>query len=369
MSVYQVRSGTQRSVDELLRVATQNPGVEVVIFNKSGLSLSDAVKPSNLSFTVLPPETFGETISRLQVQNDDYVIWCNDDDNFCFSESLLQVVDSLKLPVVGLPEMAINTSSEKIIINWTRLVDASGIRNRYAEYVSTGAPLIFSLIPGFIFNSWLSYVRDSPLKLPYFDTQLNLACLTIDSIKESGTHVYEYGAQNWESSNDYYSKLRWVRELHLDEDLISTLDTCRLIENVVFVSTLNFENLELRTKYLRVLVRQFYFMNDAQRDLLSINFRGRLFVLLFMVSPITIRRFLMNSYQRYFFGPNSILKKPLKFGDNVPRKIANVFNGLVQIESADEFEKILTDKRLHEYLNLPKKHIVFWRMKYQTSDF
>jgi hypothetical protein len=369
MSVYQVRPGTQRSVDELLRVATENADIEVVIFNKTGESLSDDTKSSNLSFRVIPPETFGETISRLEVQNDDNVIWCNDDDDFYFSESLTQIVGSLKLPVVGLPKMTIATSSEKISISWTRLIDAKGIRNRYVEYVVTGAPLIFSLIPGFLFNSWLTYIRDSPLKLPYFDTQLNLACLTMNSMREMSTHVYEYGAQNWETVNDYDSKLRWVRELDLDEDLISKLDICRLIENIVFISSMDCCDSEVRTKFLRVLVRQFYFMNDAQRQSLSINFRGRLFVLLFTVSPLIVRRFLLNSYRRYFLGTNSPSQKPLKLGDNIPRRIANIFNGLVQIKSAEEFEIVLSDDKLHEFLNLPKKHIDFWRMKYRTSVF
>ena len=41
MSVYRVRPGTRRSVDEMLRTARNNPQIEVVVFNKTGSPLTD----------------------------------------------------------------------------------------------------------------------------------------------------------------------------------------------------------------------------------------------------------------------------------------------------------------------------------------
>jgi len=369
MSVYKVRSGTTRSVDEMLRTARNNPQIEVVIFNKTGRQLTDESAPANLRLVTVEPETFGETISRLKVKDEDTVIWCNDDDLFEFAENLLPLASRLEGKKVGLPIMSIETSSKKIDIDWSGLTTATCISERYQAYSQAPAPLIFAAIPGTIFNIWINYVKNIYVKFPYLDTQLNLACLTASSFEVTNDYTYVYGAFNWESSRKMHETTKtWIKDLGLDHDAVYTLDMCRAIDDIVFVSQM--PNLESNTKreFLDVLFDHLSFMNQSHRTTLAPTLRGRVFVSFFDSQPLLIKRILIRIYQYYYFRHESKHRGLVRYRRKIPRNVSDKLFGGQRIASVEDFQSFLEIDGLHQYLSIPYEQVKFWRTAFRTES-
>ena len=363
-SVYKVRPGTLRSIDEFVRISLQNPELQVVVFNKTGSDLLKRDGPPNFKIFELLPEPFGETISRLEVDDHDYVIWCNDDDYFHFEDKILLLIQEIKSATVGLPTMSITAYSRELSIDWELLQTAPDIASRYAAYVIIGAPLIFSVLPGFVFNTWRSYIKEAPVKFPYFDTQLNVIALTAPRLELLGTHTYNYNAFNWEAQNQPNSLRVWTEELGLNPNVALSLDLCRNIENVVFIKSSDLCD-DKKYQLLEVLLDQFYFMNTAQISMFSKNLRGRIFVQIFVISPSFIRRKLKMIYGVYF---SSDVEKGSRNSIDLnlaPKEIRYLLDGTVKIHSLEQFEKILYWNDLHDLLDVPSSVVDFWRSKYE----
>jgi hypothetical protein len=369
MSVYKVRPGTRRSVDELLRTARNNPQIVVVIFNKTGLQLTNESVPANLRLVTVEPETFGETISRLEVKDEDTVIWCNDDDLFEFTENLLPLASRLGGKKVGLPVMSIETSSKTIDIDWGALSTASSISGRYQAYVQAAAPLIFVAIPGEIFNSWINYVKQTFVKFPYLDTQLNLACLTASSFEITTDYAYVYGAFNWESTQKMHETTEtWVKQLGLNDDAVYTLDMCRAIDDIVFVSQIPNLESKIKREFLDVLFDHLSFMNQSHRTTLALRLRGRVFVSLFDSQPLPIKRILIQIYQYYYFRHESKHRGLARYRRKLPRNVSDKLLGGQRISSVEEFQSFLQIDGLHQYLSIPYEQVRFWRKVFSAES-
>jgi hypothetical protein len=368
MSVYQVRPGTQRSVDELLRVATENTGVEVVIFNKTGCQLTGRDLTENINVIELLPETFGQTIGRLKIDDNDHIVWCNDDDYFNFQNDLLGSVTALGTDCLGLPEMAIVTSSHTYPIVWDSLIHASSISSRYEAYAITAAPLIFAVIPGPIFNIWTNYVRQSFIKFPYLDTQLNLACLMANVLSKSPTHRYRYEANNWESAEKMHQTTeRWIKELKLNKNAVFTLDLCRSIEDVVFVYTHPTCSPEMKKEFIEILLDQFKFMSTIQKSFFIKTLRGRIFVRLFTHLPLGLQRPVRKLYQFYYTCSEPKYKELRKFQSSLPRQVLDVFLGLADISTIIDFQNMLNIEELSHYLCIPVEQVEHWKLMVSES--
>ena len=368
MSVYQVRPGTQRSVDELLRVANENPGVEVVIYNKTGCKLTSRELTENVNIIELLPETFGQTIGRLKINDNDHVIWCNDDDYFSFQNDILASITDLGTDCLGLPEMAIVTSSDSYQIGWDSLIQASSISSRYQAYAITAAPLIFAVIPGPIFNIWTNYVRQSFIKFPYLDTQLNLACLTAKVLSKAPTHLYRYEAGNWESAQKMHETTeRWIRELKLNKDAVFTLDLCRSIEDVVFIYTHPTCNPKMKEDFIKVLLDQFKFMSEIQKSFFTKTARGRIFVSLFTQSPIGLQRLVRKLYQYYYTRSEPKYNELRRFQTSLPRQVLDIFLGLADVSTFNDFKKMLNIEELNQYLCIPIEQVEHWKSMISDS--
>jgi len=369
MSVYKVRPGTRRSVDELLRTARNNPQIVVVIFNKTGHQLTNESVPANLRLVTVEPETFGETISRLEVKDEDTVIWCNDDDLFEFAENLLPLASRLEGKKVGLPIMSIETSSKTIDVDWSALTAATCISERYQAYVQAAAPLIFASIPGEIFNTWIDYVKQTCVKFPYLDLQLNLACLTASSLEVTLDYAYVYGAFNWESTQKTHETTEtWVKQLGLDRNAVYSLDMCRAIDDIVFVSQIPNLESKIKREFLDVLFDHLSFMNQSHRTSLAPTLRGRIFVTLFDSHPLPVKRILIQIYQYYYFRHESKHRGLVRYRRKIPRNVSDKLFGGQRIASIEDFQSFLEIDGLHQHLSIPYEQVKFWRTVFSTES-
>jgi hypothetical protein len=340
MSVLEIRDNTMKNMRYLQKLAEENSAIEIIVFNKTQIDLIGEVTFNNLQVIETPKESLYETMAKLSVKDDSHIIWLNDDDEFCLSvfDDFLSACSTTTL----LPKLRMVTTGGEELVDWRTFVSAAKPHHRYNAYWGIAAPLIFSFIPGRLFNTWISYINDLPVHLPHLDTQLNVLVCLSNKVEIARGYTYVYDARNWESSEkQILNAERHAKFLGLDESSVGAFAFARRIDDVAIVKYAQNKGLTNTNKLEKRLLSQFTPIQGAGKNFLLRNFGTR------AMRRRHIQEIPTPSFQNEFIV-------------NIPRRLQEIFTGVQTLRSARNLASALSEPGVAKSMRLPQELIDFW---------